>query len=149
MPFTQGTERDMFYPPNPFDLNDVIKGCAARWGAGAVPRPKWAMLTFGGLAGMQKGLTNVVFSNGLLDPWSAGGVASSAGFDPSVVTIQIPNGGHHVDLMFTDQDDTPDIKRARATELEQIALWIKKAKARIGTHDRSSKEHDTGGAVVA
>lgn len=112
--------------------------CAEQWGAGAVPRPKWAKLRFGGLVGLQRQLTNVVFSNGLLDPWSAGGILSKTGFDDSVVIVKIPNGGHHVDLMFSNKDDTPDITRARVVELEQIKSWIKQAGGRVQEETKTS-----------
>jgi len=129
MPFTQGTARDMFYPPSGFDLAEAEAGCAERWGAGAVPRANWALLAYGGLRGLQRGLSNVVFSNGLKDPWSAGGVLSTHGFDQTVLAVRIPNGGHHVDLMFADdKHDTPDIQRARDVELDNIARWIRLAR---------------------
>ena len=35
----------------------------------------------------------------------------------------IPNGAHHLDLMFSHADDPIDVKAARTLELEQIALW--------------------------
>ncbi len=41
-------------------------------------------------------VTNIVFSNGLLDPWSAFGVTTAPkGGDGSVVVVTIPDGGHH------------------------------------------------------
>lgn len=41
-------------------------------------------------------ITNIVFSNGLLDPWSAFGlVERSEALDESIVVILIPDGGHH------------------------------------------------------
>ena len=41
-------------------------------------------------------LTNVVFSNGLFDPWSGGGVLKS--LSDSVVSVIIPEGAHHLDV---------------------------------------------------
>jgi hypothetical protein len=41
-------------------------------------------------------VTNIVFTNGLLDPWSAFGVLTrDESYDDSIVVIKIPDGGHH------------------------------------------------------
>jgi len=151
MPFTQGTARDMFYPPSGFDLAEAEAGCAKRWGTGAVPRANWAMLAYGGLRGLQRGLTNVVFSNGMKDPWSAGGVLSTHGFDQTVVAVRIPNGGHHVDLMFADdKHDTPDIQRARDVELDNVARWIHLARwSAEAAADGSSNSNDDDDMATA
>jgi lysosomal Pro-X carboxypeptidase len=130
MPFTQGTSKDMFFPYSGFDLKEATARCAQQWGAGAVPRPRWAKLAFGGKKGLASQLSNVVFSNGLLDPWSAGGVLSTRGFAPSVAVVAIPNGAHHVDLMFSNEKDTADIKKARVEEVAHITKWVKQAAIR-------------------
>jgi hypothetical protein len=55
--------------------------------------------------------TNIVFSNGNLDPWYPAGVSSellaSIGTDSSVVAILIDQGGHHLDLFEATEED-PD-----------------------------------------
>ena len=55
--------------------------------------------------------TNIVFSNGNLDPWYPAGVSSefltSIGTDSSVVAILIDKGGHHLDL-FEASDEDPE-----------------------------------------
>ena len=38
---------------------------------------------------------------------------------------KVPSGAHHIDLMFTDAADPPDVSTARAKELEIIHGWIK------------------------
>jgi len=143
MPFTSGTEKDMFYPPTgPFDPKATAEQCIAQWGV--EPNPFWAQLTYGGLEGLQRGLRNVVFSNGLLDPWSAGGIVSSKGFDESVICVLIPHGAHHLDLMFSHKDDPLDVKIARRVELLNIEKWIKEAKKR---HSLLSQDESTLHAV--
>ena len=132
MPFTSGTDKDMFFPPTgPFDPVQTAKMCKDNWHV--EPNPFWARLTYGGLLGLQRGLTNVVFSNGMLDPWSAGGVLDGKDFDESVVIVLIPHGAHHLDLMFSHEDDPIDVKVARWIEVSQIEKWIAEAQKKHRT----------------
>lgn len=128
MPFSSGTSKDMFYPPTgEFSERAASSECEKEFGVR--PNAKWAVLSYGGLSGLQRGISNVVFSNGLLDPWSAGGVLSQSGFaSSSVKVVLIPSGAHHIDLMFSHPDDPEDVKQARAMELAEIAAWIQQAK---------------------
>lgn len=48
----------------------VPQGCIADWGV--APRPLWADNEWGGRR--ISAASNIVFSNGLLDPWHGGGV---------------------------------------------------------------------------
>lgn len=127
MPFTQGTDADMFFPLKEFNAQKAAKGCKTEWGV--TQNPYWARVAYGGLLGLQKNLRNVVFSNGLLDPWSAGGVLDTKGFHSSVVAVLIPLGAHHLDLMFSHPNDPKDVKDARAIEVANIEKWIKEATA--------------------
>ncbi len=116
-PFSMGYG-DMFWPPSPFSLNDSTASCFTAWGVR--PRAGWAAV---GLAGSDlRGASNIVFSNGLLDPWHAGGVLRN--ISASVVALTIADGAHHLDLMFSDPADPPDVLAARATELAHISTWV-------------------------
>ena len=44
----------------------------------------------------------------------------------SLLAIVLPNGAHHIDLMFSDPGDAayPDVGWARAFERAQIGRWI-------------------------
>ena len=67
--------------------------------------------------------SNILFSNGAYDPWSGGGVLSN--LSASLHAIIVPSGAHHIDLMFTDPADPPDVTQVRAREMAIIAQWIR------------------------
>jgi hypothetical protein len=50
------------------------------------------------------------------------GVLRSA--SPSVVALLIPDGAHHVDLMYSHEGDTDAIRAARVLELKYIQAWL-------------------------
>ena len=75
-------------------------------------------------------LSNVVFSNGLYDPWHGGGVLRN--LSSSVVAVVIPEGAHHLDLMFSHPLDPPSVKQARDTERFMIRQWIDQANLQPG-----------------
>ena len=67
----------------------------------------------------------IVFSNGKQDPWHGGGIMANV--SDTVVSVVIPNGAHHIDLMFSDPGDVgyPDIAQARETEVAWMHRWVK------------------------
>ena len=78
---------------------------------------------YGGVEGVRNS-SNIVFSNGRFDPWRSGGVTSINVTSQSLWSIVIPNGAHHVDLMFTTKDDPPDLAIAREFEVEKMKEWL-------------------------
>ena len=66
--------------------------------------------------------SNIVFSNGKLDPWHRGGVLKNV--SDSVVAVVLPNGAHHLDLMFSNPADPPDAVAARETERQHMRRWV-------------------------
>jgi len=108
------------------------------------PWSTWYDTYYGGLS--IESASNIVFSNGLLDPWSAAGVYA-AGMDPtapnqdvswqqpvpglyvqnissSMIALVMAYGGHHTDFMFTSKVDPPSIIEARRIEKQHIEQWI-------------------------
>eukprot|EP00043_Microstomoeca_roanoka_P020441 m.249570 g.249570 ORF g.249570 m.249570 type:complete len:554 (+) comp17167_c0_seq1:4290-5951(+) len=118
MPNSQGKDADMFWPAIEFNLSAMAAQCEVQWGV--TPRALWAPLNL--INKDFADVSNIVFSNGGLDPWSAGGVLTN--ISDSVFALFIPNGAHHLDLMFSDPADPDDVKVARSFELEQISRWI-------------------------
>merc|ERR1719495_1082512 len=69
MPFCFNVNETMFEPAK-WDIDAFSKQCVKDWGV--KPRPDMANLIYGGRH--LEAASNIVFSNGLLDPWSSGGV---------------------------------------------------------------------------
>lgn len=69
MPMSRNGKDDMFWD-QPFDAEAVKKWCWDTWRV--VPRPMWPEINWGGRH--IESASNIVFSNGKLDPWSGGGI---------------------------------------------------------------------------
>ena len=80
----------------------------------------------------------LVFSNGLLDPWSSGGILRSV--SKSVVALLIPEGAHHLDLRGANENDPDSVKEAREIEQKFIKKWIDQAHK----FEPSSDDSNTG-----
>ncbi|KXZ53845.1 hypothetical protein GPECTOR_6g763 [Gonium pectorale] len=120
MPFSKDGADDMFWP-EAFELSDAVSACQDNWGV--TPRPLWATLEWGGRR--LSAASNIVFSNGLLDPWHGGGVLED--ISDSLPAVIIPEGAHHLDLMFSHQDDPLSVIEVRKFQRESIRDWIKQA----------------------
>ncbi|XP_062587574.1 lysosomal Pro-X carboxypeptidase-like [Saccostrea cucullata] len=117
-PSCSNGKTDMF-EKSAWDFNAYTKGCLKNWKV--KPDINWLETQYWGRN--LSSTSNIIFSNGLLDPWSSGGVLKSQ--SESVVAIVIPNGAHHLDLRGSNKADTPDVISARNTEKKYIASWIK------------------------
>ena len=102
-------------------LSNYAEDCKSRWKV--APRPEMADLMYG--SKKLYGASNIVFSNGLLDPWSSGGVLKT--LSKSVVSLIIPEGAHHLDLRAAEPNDPASVVKARQIERAQIRKWIAEA----------------------
>lgn len=66
--------------------------------------------------------SNIVFSNGLLDPWSGGGVLRSE--TDKITIIIIPDAAHHLDLRAAHPNDPGSVQSARNIERTEIKKWL-------------------------
>ncbi|GKY95241.1 hypothetical protein MPSEU_000486700 [Mayamaea pseudoterrestris] len=160
-----GMGRDVFWPPShprgTRSYRDIVTynrlnnmtnddSCRDKHGAFGLsnnsgdPWSTWLDTVYGGTR--IKSHSNIIFSNGLLDPWSAAGVydvdpsderfrdASSSPV-PGVFMQNISNqgmialimelGGHHTDTMYDDKADPPSIRFVREVERINIVEWIR------------------------
>ena len=118
---TSGAPRDAFWAA-PWDDDAVADDCAARWGVR--PRPLAATVAYGGRE--LRAASNIVFSNGQLDPWSYAGVTTSLGV-ASLVPLTVAAGAHHLDLMFSHPLDPQSVRDVRARERAEIRRWVDEA----------------------
>lgn len=134
--WAQGVGNDLYWPPNQekgYTLDSLVPGslafCPYLSELGLYGLPKkgddwsfWLDTAYGGTR--LQYASNIVYSNGNLDPWSPAGVdltsvhtnkmetsmeapnkVRALSTDGSVVSVMIDMGGHHLDLFWpTDQD---------------------------------------------
>ncbi|KAJ8028035.1 Lysosomal Pro-X carboxypeptidase [Holothuria leucospilota] len=118
MPFCTDGVTDMF-EPSPWDFNAYVRNCQTQFGV--TPRDDWVEMYYWG-----KNITtasNIFFSNGALDPWSAGGVLKSQ--SETLQAFVIPEGAHHLDIRSKTDKDPPGLIQARKMEKDAIYKWIK------------------------
>jgi lysosomal Pro-X carboxypeptidase len=140
MPMERDGIHDMFYP-KPFNLSHEIQECKDRWDV--EPDLHRGITEFGGKKILDY-LSNAVFSNGALDPWSGGGVLHIPAWlekKNNLRTIMIPEGAHHLDLMFSNEDDPLSVLDARRIENEMIASWIEQKAAHVPSTSDPGNQH--------
>ncbi|KAF4525168.1 hypothetical protein B566_EDAN014759 [Ephemera danica] len=119
MPMCSDGEKDMFEPQK-WDLVKYVKDCKSKfWGV--EPQPQLVPLRYGGLD-LASASSNIIFSNGLRDPWAGGGVLRN--LSDSVVSVVIPEGAHHLDLRGSHPNDPFSVVMARNFYRDTFVKWI-------------------------
>ncbi|XP_071698632.1 uncharacterized protein [Rutidosis leptorrhynchoides] len=124
MPFGRG-ENDTMYQANPFDLNKYIKECQQVFGV--TPRPYWIPVEFGGYGiktVLKKFASNIIFTNGLRDPYSSGGVLQN--ISDTVVALYTEKGHHCLDITSPLKTDPDWLTEQRMSVINTIQGWLSK-----------------------
>uniref|UniRef100_A0A0R3RWI0 Lysosomal Pro-X carboxypeptidase n=1 Tax=Elaeophora elaphi TaxID=1147741 RepID=A0A0R3RWI0_9BILA len=121
---SSGPPNDFFIKNCPFTVEGQELFCSKFFGklgyTKALMRPHWSILNYGH---RYPTATNIVFSNGYLDPWSAGGWSLKSQLVGPLISIIIKDGAHHYDLRGKHQLDTKSVKEARRLEKLYIKHW--------------------------
>ncbi|CAH0724480.1 unnamed protein product, partial [Brenthis ino] len=118
MPMCSNGVDDMF-EPTPWNFTKYAETCHKKYNV--YPRPQGARVEYGG--DRLKAASNIVFSNGLLDPWAGGGILNS--ISNSVTAVVIIDAAHHLDLMAGSKYDPSSVKMARNVHRQNIKKWIR------------------------
>ncbi|XP_048538984.1 lysosomal Pro-X carboxypeptidase-like [Triticum urartu] len=121
MPMTVSNES--MFPPSSFSYEKTSENCLA--GYKVLPRMHWITSEYGGHK-IDKVLkrfgSNIIFSNGMRDPWSGGGVLKN--ISSSIIALVTEKGAHHLDLRSATKDDPDWIVEQRRQEVEIVHGWI-------------------------
>ncbi|CAD7935689.1 unnamed protein product [Amoebophrya sp. A120] len=116
-------EKDMF-PKRDWTLKHLENYCVKKYNV--LPRPTDMAVRLGAYHFDTQGagsISNIIYSNGLLDPWHPGGYLQN--LTDSVVALIIPNGAHHLDLRLPDEiNDPADVVGVRLQEKKLVKMWL-------------------------
>lgn len=119
MPMCSG-DLDMFENES-WNFTKYAEDCYKKWKVG-VRQADSVVLEYGGKD--LRSTSNIIFSNGLLDPWSGGGVLNDA--SDTVLAVVIPDVAHHLDLRATNPADPVSVTHARRFYKQVIIEWLQK-----------------------
>ncbi|XP_058197908.1 uncharacterized protein LOC131313554 [Rhododendron vialii] len=124
LPIGRGIDDTMF-PPAPFNLTQYIMNCRSLYGV--PPRPHWVTTYYGGhdiKLVLHRFASNIIFSNGLRDPYSSGGVLED--LSDTLLAVHTAKGSHCLDILTAKETDPQWLIKQRKVEVKIIDGWIRK-----------------------
>ena len=108
---------DMFIP-SIWDYNNYTEYCSNKYGV--IPEMSWMELWYP--LNLTNITSNIIWSNGLLDPWHGGGYLNS--LSDTLPAVVLTSGAHHLDLRSKNSLDPPDVTNARQLEVNYFKKWL-------------------------
>jgi len=124
MPFCYNNKDD-FFEASQWSEAGWKAECEAKWGT--TPEVFKMQTIYGGRDLLAA--SNIVFSNGGLDPWSTGGIVKD--ISDSVITCFMKDGAHHIDLRAAEAADPADVVGCRNVHKKSITRWIEKFRKQL------------------
>ncbi|GFP85876.1 lysosomal pro-x carboxypeptidase [Phtheirospermum japonicum] len=118
-----GVGKNEMFQASPFNLTDYINNCQVKYGV--EPRPHWITTFYGGNnieLVLKRFGSNIIFSNGLRDPYSSGGVLKN--LSETIVAVTTDKGSHGLDILRARENDPEWLIMQRRTEAEIISKWL-------------------------
>ncbi|CAF1000335.1 unnamed protein product, partial [Didymodactylos carnosus] len=123
MPMCSDGQNDMF-EPMAWNFQNYSDDCYKQWQIR--PRAEWAYIEYGGKnVSSLKSHSNIIFTNGNLDPWSSGGVLTP--ISDQLPSLIIDGGAHHLDLRSANVNDPPSVVKTRQTIVALIEKYLSEA----------------------
>ncbi|EGI66041.1 PREDICTED: lysosomal Pro-X carboxypeptidase [Acromyrmex echinatior] len=118
MPICTDGINDMFEPVK-WNITDYNNICFKKYSVS--PQPYLVCEEYG--CKNFNSASNIIFSNGLLDPWASGGVLRN--LSQSAIAILMPDAAHHLDLRETNSNDPYSVRMTRKFHQFWIYQWIR------------------------
>ena len=116
------SSKTSMFPDLPFSDADRDEYCTKKYGI--TSRHDWFGINYWGSNVWSS--SNIIWSNGLLDPWHGAGILSSE--DPDLPTVILNLGAHHLDLRAPNAKDPASVTQARQKEEELIGEILEKSR---------------------
>ena len=121
--FTSNGVEDMFFA-SPYNTTFLAEHCRLAWGV----EPDWGWMATRYALPDFHGASNILFVNGLQDPWSGPGIQLSPNPARDLIVLNVSEGAHHLDLFFTNPQDPPSVTEVRRVEVAYITKWLADAR---------------------
>lgn len=110
-----------FFPPSPYNITSVMQGCMASYNV--TSQPYLYQIEYGTGSAESLAITsNIIFSNGALDPCAAYAVEfPEDAADKNLFQILITGAAHHLDLRLPNVADPLAVTEAPALEKKWLA----------------------------
>lgn len=126
-----GFSSSSMFPVRPWTRKWLSHHCRNRFGVIPQPNLLASRWHFDNL--VETNTSRILFTNGLLDGWSVGGVLTN--LSDSLISLNFPNGAHHSDLSHQgpSERDTLDIREGFNKIEQLLGEWLRSVKERLQT----------------
>nr|POF08663.1 lysosomal pro-x carboxypeptidase [Quercus suber] len=116
---------DTMFPASPFVYKEYRDYCVSKFGV--EPRPHWMTTNFGVhhiKRVLHKFGSNIIFSNGLRDPYSSAGILEN--ISDTILAVYTKEGSHCLDIVPARSDDPEWLINQRKKQVKIMKQWFHK-----------------------